>query len=216
MAIICPTITAYNPHEYREQIERVAPFVERVHIDFMDGDFAPAKSPGIDHAWWPHAVKADLHIMYKQPTRYVELLVKLKPYLVIVHAESEGDFIAMANKLHEAGVKVGVALLQETPVKLIESALGVIDHVLVFSGKLGYHGGRADLGLSGKVSELKALKPSLEVGWDGGVNEHNAGYLAKSGVDVLNVGGFIQNSSDPESAYATMKQIAETPNDTKT
>ncbi len=53
MAVICPTVTAYDPHEYREQMERVEPFAKRIHIDLMDGHFAPTKSPGLKHVWWP-------------------------------------------------------------------------------------------------------------------------------------------------------------------
>ncbi len=48
---------------------------------------------------------------------------------------------------------------------------------------------------------LRKLKPELEIGWDGGVNDTNAAILVQSGVDVLNVGGFIQKSKDPQAAY---------------
>ena len=55
-----------------------------------------------------------------------------------------------------------------------------------------------------KVDQIRKLKPTIEIGWDGGINDTNAYELAKNGIDVLNVGGFIQKSDDPEGAYDTL------------
>lgn len=204
MAIICPTVLAGDPHEFREQMERIAPFARRVQIDLTDGLFALNKTVAMDHIWWPHAMKADLHLMYKRPDLFIDKILELEPALVIIHAEAEGSFEPFAKTLHDAGIKVGVALLPDTQPSLIESSLDDIDHVLIFSGDLGHFGGTADLELLDKVGRLKSVKPELEIGWDGGINERNAHRLASAGVDVLNVGGYIQQADDPEEAYAKL------------
>jgi ribulose-phosphate 3-epimerase len=216
MATICPTVTATDPHQYREQVERVASFAERMHLDFMDGLFVKVNSPKLEQFWWPHSIPADLHLMCERPDLYIEEVLKLEPSMVIIHAEAEGSFNSFAKKMHLAGVKIGVALLQGTKVELIESSLDEIDHVLIFSGSLGHFGGEVDLDLLAKVKQLKKLKPSLEIGWDGGINDHNAQELVKGGIDILNVGGFIQRAATPDKVYAKMKQIIETVNDQKT
>lgn len=208
MVTICPTVLAKDPHEFREQMERIAPFAERIQIDLTDGHFASHKTLGLEHVWWPVGIQADLHLMYKNPLQHIEAILKLEPHLVIIHAEADGDFYELANALKAADIKVGVALLPETPVRLLAEVMTHIDHILIFSGSLGHFGGRADLSLLGKISEAKALKSDIEVGWDGGVNEHNIKTLVHNGVDVLNVGGFIQNSERPQEAYATLKKIA--------
>lgn len=203
---ICPTITAEEPHGYRSQVERIEPFAVRWHIDVADGLFAPHKLIDLDYLWWPGNVQVDVHMMYKNPMQHLELLVVQHPRLVIVHAECEGDFEQWANTLHYHGIEVGVALLPGTPVSVIAEALPHIDHVLVFSGNLGYQGGsQADLRLLEKVQQLRALKPTLEIGWDGGVNDQNAATIAAAGVDVLNVGGYIQHAPNPQAAYAKLK-----------
>lgn len=201
MAEICPCVLADDPHAFREQMERIAHFARRIQIDLTDGLFTPAKTIPIDKVWWPHGAKADLHLMYKRPDLYLDQILKLEPSLVIVHAEAEGKFGPFAKALHDAGIKVGVALLADTQPALIESSLDQIDHVLIFAGSLGYMGGKADLSLLRKVKRLRALKPDLEIGWDGGVNDENAKELAQGGVDVLNAGGFIQKADDPEANY---------------
>lgn len=208
--IICPTITASTPHEYRAQLERVQPLSKRLHIDLADGTFASPRSVGLHQVHWPGGHEIDLHVMYQHPLRYLKTIRKLKPQLVILHAEAEGDFAPMARKLHACGIAVGLALLPNTTVTAIKPALGELDHLLIFSGNLGHQGGsKADMSLLEKVRQVRALKPELEIGWDGGVNADNVRTLFDAGVDVLDVGGFIQHADDPAMAYATLKTLAD-------
>ena len=207
-AEICPTVLAGSAEEYRQQMERITPFAARVHIDLADGLFAPAKTIPIDQVWWPANVRADLHVMYRQPFAHTKLLLNLTPQLIVVHAEAEGDFVEFAEQAHARGVEVGVALKPETMPQMIEPALPWIDHVLIFSGDLGHFGGQANTHLLTKVLYLKQRKPQLEIGWDGGVNNQNAHILAAGGVEVLNTGGFIQHAANPQAAYETLRRVA--------
>ena len=215
MAAIAPTVTAYDPHEYRVQMERIAHFAERIHIDFMDGLFTPKRSIEVDQAWRPHSVQIDLHMMYDRPDLFFDQMMLLEPALVIIQAEAEGKFVPLAEKLHARGVKVGVALLQSTTVEDVKPALQHIDHAMIFSGDLGHFGGRVDLALLAKVKELKTIKPDIEIGWDGGVSDENARDLIAGGVDVLDVGGFIHKAKDPAFAYAKLEQALGIRHETK-
>lgn len=203
-ASICPTVTAEDPHVFREQMERIANFAVRVHIDLSDGSLAPNRLIDLDKVWWPGGVRADLHVMLARPFEHIELYRALGPQLVIVHAEAKGDYGAFAELMHGHGIETGIALLPDTDVESIIPGLELIDHVMIFSGKLGFFGGQADLGLLTKVGRLKELKPSLEIGWDGGINDKNVRQLVDGGVEVLNVGGFIHKSQDPEAAYESL------------
>ncbi len=205
MISIAPTITAQTPDQFGLQLGRISSFVRRLHIDLMDGVFAPTVSVRPDQIWWPANVRADLHVMYQNPFDFTDVFIALAPQMVIVHAEATGDFVTFANRIHRHGIEVGVALLPQTSVSAIVPALDLIDHVLIFSGNLGHQGGsRADLALAPKIIELRQHKPSLEIGWDGGINDQNAAQLAQAGVDVLNVGGFIQGAQRPDVAYQSL------------
>jgi ribulose-phosphate 3-epimerase len=207
MADICPTITAYDEYEYNEQMRRLKPFAERIHIDLMDGEFAPTVSPPLDHVWWPHEQTADIHLMYQHPMEYMRKLVHLKPHMVIIHNEAQVHHMHFAAELHREGIKAGLAILQNTPIEWAYQIMHSFDHVLVFSGNLGHHGGEADLKLLDKVRKIREHHPDAEIGWDGGINDKNAQALTEAGVDVLNVGGYIQRADDPEAAYGTLKAI---------
>lgn len=205
--VIVPTVTAYDTHEYRQQMERIAPYAKRVHIDLMDGKFAPSQSPDLERIWWPHEVKADIHLMYQNPMDYLDRLIHLKPRMVVIHNEADVHHMHFASELHKEKIKVGLALLQDTPVHYAHQIMHSFDHVLVFSGNLGYHGGSADISLLDKVKEIHKHHPGVEVGWDGGISPENAKQLADGGVQVLNVGGYIQKAENPENAYATLKEV---------
>lgn len=206
MATVCPTITARDQREYRQQIEEVQGFAHRIHIDFMDGIFAPTQSPPIKNAWWPTGLMADFHIMYKHPLQHLEIIISLQPHLIIIHAEADGveEFLKETEGL---GIKRGLAILKNTTVKSIEKYIDRLDHVLVFSGDLGHFGGTADLNILGKVKEIKAMNPEIEIGWDGGINDNNIRTLVDNGVSVLNIGGFIHKSPDPQKAYDTLVEV---------
>ena len=205
--IIAPTITAYDLVEYSRQIKRVEGFAKIIHIDLMDGEFAPTKSPDIAKLWWPHHVKADIHLMYQNPMDYIDQLIKLKPRMVVIHNEAHVHHMHFAAELHKAGILAGLAVLKDTPIEYAYQVMHSFDHVLIFSGNLGYHGGEADLRLIDKVKKVREHHPDAEIGWDGGINADNAKQLVDGGVDVLNVGGFIQKSDDPASAYAKIKAV---------
>lgn len=207
MSSVCPTVTAYDLTDYRQQITRLTPFAERLHIDVMDGHLAPTRSPGLDKIWLPAGKINDIHLMYREPLEALPLLIKLRPYLVVIHNEAHVHHMHFAAELHKAGIKAGLAILQDTPVENAYQIMHSFDQVLIFSGNLGHQGGHANLGLLDKVRKVREHHPAAEIAWDGGINDHNAGQLAEAGVDVLNVGGFIQKAEDPAARYRALLEL---------
>lgn len=207
MPLISPTVLADDAHDYQVQMNKIVPFAKRIQIDLTDGVFAGSPTISLEQVWCPEGILMDLHLMYKNPADHMDAIIKLRPHMVIVHAEAEGNYIKLADRLHAADIKVGVALLPKTSTHLIKPSLQAIDHVLIFSGDLGKFGGIANLELLQKVKQLKEWKENLEFGWDGGVNDINAKQLASGGVDVLNVGGFIQNSPYPQDNFNLLNSL---------
>ena len=207
MAIIAPTVLAGDAHDFQTQMNRIAGFAQRIQIDITDGLFAPIPTVALEQIWWPEGIRADLHLMLKDPAVQLKDAIAQKPNMIIVHAEADGKFVRIAEEIHKHNIKVGVALLPKTSTHLLRSSLHLIDHVLIFSGDLGKFGGVADLGLIKKITQLKEWKNDLEIGWDGGINDQNTPALVEGGVDVLNVGGFIQRSPDPKGAYEKLTEL---------
>lgn len=210
MSIICPTVTAESEKQYQEQVDKIAHVAHRIHIDLTDGVFAEHRTLGADKIWWPVGVKADIHLMYQEPLATVRVLANHRPNLIVVHAEAGGNFDEFVKVCNNSNIKVGVALMPATKAEVIAAALDKIDHVMIFSGNLGFQGGStANLSLLSKAHLLKQQKPSLEIGWDGGANLQNVSQLVFGGVDVINVGGYIQHAADPIRAYEALDRVAQ-------
>lgn len=205
MIDICPTVTVNDSEDYRQYMERIASFAVRIHIDLADGTLTENKLISPDQIWWPGGVRADIHVMSKQPIMHLPLLLDLRPQLIIIHAEADGDFSWLAGTLHNKDIEIGVALLAATPAEILFKSLHLIDHVLIFSGYLSRYGGQADLSLLNKARSLKAMKPQLEISWDGGINDSNAAQLIAGGVEVLNVGSYLEKAASIGEAYARME-----------
>ncbi len=204
MAVIAPTMLCETEDEYKATVERIHPFAQRVHIDLTDGEFAPTFTVGVNQLWWPQEWVVDIHAMVAHPSQYVDALIQLHPATVIFHAEAAEDLTPVINKLKQAGIKAGVALLKPTVPSEVGGYIEIADHVLVFSGDLGHYGGTASLMQLEKVRLVRKIHPEVEVGWDGGANPENVFSLAQGGVDVINCGGSINKAADPAAAYKQM------------
>lgn len=208
MSVICPTVTAYDIHEYSRQLRLISLFAKRVHVDLMDGVFAPTVSPALDEIRIPHHGMADIHLMYQRPMDVLQQLIYLKPHMVIIHNEADVHHMHFVAELHRHNIKAGLAILQDTPIEYAYQIMHSFDHVLIFSGNLGHHGGETDLGLLDKVRKVREHHSDAEIGWDGGINEHNVRNLVEAGVDVLNVGSGIHKAKNPAEAYQKLQDIS--------
>jgi ribulose-phosphate 3-epimerase len=206
MSVIAPAVLAENTIAYKEQMDRIAGFAERVHIDITDGEFAPTFTVGINDLWAPEGWLVDVHVMAHNLQEYVPKLIALRPNMIIVHAEARSDVLGALNQIKQADIRAGLALLRPTVPRTVEQLIQTAEHVLIFSGELGRFGGTASLMQLEKIRLVKAINPQVEIGWDGGVTVDNAYSLVQGGVDILNVGGAIQKSSDPRGAFARLQQ----------
>ncbi len=201
MATIAPTVLCENGEQYKQYMAVIQPFAQRVHIDICDGEFAPTFTIAAGEAWWPANWLADIHAMVARPSEHVQQLVTLKPNLIIFHAEVQEDLVPILQYVRSAGIKAGIALQRSTVPSTVNQYIEAADHVMIFSGDLGHYGGTASLMQLEKVRLVREIRPTVEIGWDGGVNVDNAFSLSQGGVDVLNVGGFIAKSGEPAMTY---------------
>lgn len=204
MGVIAPAVLAESPDDYKAQIERIAPFAQRVHIDISDGEFAPTFTVNEAQVWWPQEWIVDIHAMVARPSDHLETLVSLKPHMIIFHAEVNEDIVPTLQHVKKFGIKAGIALLRSTVPNTVAAAIKEADHVMIFSGDLGKYGGTANMMQLEKVRLIRNIRQDVEIGWDGGVTVANSYGIAQGGVDVLNVGGTIAKADDPKTVYATL------------
>lgn len=201
MTVIAPAVLADSADNYKAQVERLHGVGDRVHIDICDGEFAPSLTLGAAQVWWPQEWQADIHAMVARPSEHVGTLIELKPHMIIFHAETTENIVPTLQQIRQVGIKAGLALLKTTVPSTVEGAIKEADHVMIFSGNLGYYGGQASLMQLEKTRLIRLIKPDVEIGWDGGANLDNAYSLSQGGIDVLNVGGAFASAADPQEMY---------------
>lgn len=209
MTHICPTVTAYTEDTFAAQLKLVSEFANRIHIDLMDGIFTPTTSPRLSDVSVKSSKRIDIHVMYQHPEEIYDDLVKAKPRLVIIHAESDTDIPYFATQLRNHNIEFGLALLPNTKVTDIQHLIPHLQHVLIFSGHLGYHGGKADMSQVFKAHDIQGYSRHLEIGWDGGANLENITELKKNGIQVINVGGCIHKAESPSVMYEKLLKIVQ-------
>lgn len=201
---VVPAILTGDKADYRAQLERINLYTHRVQADVSDGTLAPSKTLDLAEVWYPKGWTLDLHLMSAQPSRHLDTVLRLAPALCILHAEAKENLLPIFQTLKARGIRTGLALLPSTYPPAVKPYIDVVDHVLIFAGKLGAQGGGADMMQMEKISLIRGLKPELEIGWDGGVTLENMRALAHADIDVINVGSTLSRAQNPAKVYEAL------------
>lgn len=204
MSTIVPTITTDDPAVFNANITEFSQFAKRIQVDASDGTFAPTMMVPLSSMAFPEGVTIDLHVMSARPSEHLADILNLKPALCILHAEVDDDLTGIVAQLRSAGIKFGLALLKGTFPRKAQNLIATADHVMIFAGDLGRQGGAIDMLQIEKVPLIRAIKPDLEIGWDGGANLSNVRALAHSGIDVINVGSALSKAADKPAMYQSL------------
>jgi ribulose-phosphate 3-epimerase len=209
MASVAPTINATTPEDFARRINNVKPFAKRLHIDVGDGVFTDVRTIGLTQVYDIDGVPFDLHLMMVHPEGQMENILAVGPQLVITHFEAPFDHQAFFKELRSVDLKVGLAVKVETTIEQVKDLLETIDHLVVFTGKLGHNGGEFRADCLDKISQARNINPNLEIAVDGGLNQETARVAIEAGANLLDVGSFTHDADDPEIAYIAVEAIAE-------
>lgn len=209
MPSVAPTILATTPEDYAHRIDNVKAYATRLHIDVGDGVFTDVRTIGLSQVYDIDGVPFDLHLMMVHPESQIENIVSLQPQLVIVHFEAPFDHEAFFKALRDMDIKVGLAINTETTIEQVRDVLPNVDHLLVFTGKLGHNGGEFRADCLEKIAQARAINSDLEIAVDGGLNQETSRLAVEAGADLLDIGSFIHDAEDPEIAYVAVQAIAE-------
>lgn len=192
-----------------------------IHIDVMDGSFVPSISFGMP------VIKAirgitdkvfDVHLMIDEPIRYLEDFKEAGADIITVHAESCRHLSRTLNKIHELGLKSGVALNPATPLDVLEYVMDDIDMILIMSVNPGFGGQKYIPAVTRKIAGARQMvKDSgreIDIEVDGGVNLDNVSQIIKAGANVIVAGSAVFKGDAGENVKA-FKGIMNCRNSTK-
>ena len=186
---------------------------DRLHLDILDGVFAPNISFGFPVCEAIAAVShkpLDIHLMIVRPEDYIERFAALKGAKYIsVHIEACGGRLRkVLRQIRALGLQAGIAINPGTPVESLIEYFGEFDYVLVMGVNPGYSGQKympETLERVGIISEMAAAADvSFFIEVDGGVGKANINDLRRAGATVFVSGSSVFDAPNPVAAIAEL------------
>jgi ribulose-phosphate 3-epimerase len=164
-----------------------------LHLDVMDGHFAPNLTMGPDMCQALRRVLPDVfldvHLMVQHPGSFVEPFARAGANLLTFHIEAvpHADQVhALSAHIRSLGLASGLAINPATAPERILPVIDSIDMVLVMSVVPGFSGQKF-IETTLETTRLVAshLSPRQRLQMDGGINTQWAPKVREAGCDVL-------------------------------
>jgi ribulose-phosphate 3-epimerase len=166
-----------------------------LHVDVMDGHFVPNITVG------PLVVRAckrvtklplDVHLMIREPERYIDDFVSAGADIITVHAEATPHVHRALQLIRESGARAGLAVNPLTPLAVFQDALPYCDLALVMTVNPGFGGQQFIESSLKRILTLadwrEELNPYCEIEVDGGISTKTAPLVVEAGATVLVAG----------------------------
>lgn len=216
MVQIAPSILAADFARLGEEVARVEPVVDRLHVDVMDGHYVPNLSFGMPVIASLRAVTElafNCHLMVTNPRSLIEPLAGVGADMVSVHLEVETDPTEAAAEARTLGLGFGLVLEPATPFSAAQPYMGLADVLIVMSVVSGFGGQAFIPEVLTKVEEARkfidseGLAADIEI--DGGITPATIGQARAAGANVFVAGTAIFGAPDPVEAVARLRAAAE-------
>ena len=213
---IIPGILEKDWAEIERKINLVKSFAKSIHIDIIDGKFAP-NTTFLDpkpFAKYANEIFLEAHLMVDEPIQYLKPFADAGFKRFIGHIEKMSDqveFVAQGQLLGE----VGLAIDGPTPLESMKVPPDDLDCILIMAIKAGESGQTFNPEYLEKVKILNQAQPDqddpsvssgLAIEVDGGINEKTITQAKNAGATRFVANSFIFNSQNPQSQYELLKK----------
>ncbi len=219
---IIPTCVPRSRDELVEAARMIAKYSPVIHIDIVDGVFAPAHT-------WPYGaggvfeapvlsdisgLTAEIHLMVEEPLDIGTRFAEAGAERIIGHVEAFDDEEHVHGTLRtwqRSGAKeVGLGALFHTPLEMLAHHTDIAQMFqLMTIATIGKQGIPYEESAPARVAEAHARFPDTILSIDGGASLKNIEALARAGARRFCVGSAISKTADHAEAYRNLKTLAE-------
>ena len=214
---LAPSILSADFNRLGEQIQRVekaeCPWL---HIDIMDGMFVPSISfgmPVVKSIRKESSLYFDVHMMVKDPERYVEEFQSCGADMITVHAEACRDLAETVKKIHETGADAGVAVNPDTPLSAVTDVMDQVEMILIMSVYPGFGGQKYIPESTERIRTLRRMldEKGLEhvhIQVDGGINRATIDEVLAAGANIIVAGSAVFGSNIEQNVRELQEKIS--------
>ncbi len=204
---ILPGILEKDWNEIEKKLEIVRPFAKSIHVDLIDGKFAP-NTTFLDPAPFKKYANDfffELHMMVENPIEYLRPWADAGFSRFMGHIEKmpdQSEFISQGQMLGE----VGLAIDLKTSIDDIKVPFEDLDSILLMSVNAGFSGQKFDARVVEKIRGI-ADKTFIPVEVDGGINDSNIFDIKEAGAVSCVATSFIFGGN-PQEQYEKLKTLS--------
>lgn len=187
--------------------------INYIHVDVMDGVYVKNKTMPfreMRHISDYTSKRLDVHLMVKNPLKYISDYASLNTEYITIHKDIEDDLLTCLKEIKSYYIKTGIALKEEDEIKDIIPYLPYIDLLLIMSVTPGAGGQGFQENSILKMKEVQVLKMeyskdfSFIVSVDGGINADTIKKV-NNYVDMVVSGSYLSSSTDLQEAIDTLR-----------
>jgi ribulose-phosphate 3-epimerase len=145
-----------------DQVKKVEPHADLIHIDAMDAHFVPPLSIGpvvVEAVRRVTSLPLHCHLMVERPESLFRDFAEAGTDIVTCHVEAVEDPGPVVRQAASLGMRAGLAVNPNTPVEEVFPHLESLDRVLVMSVQPGWAGQRF---IEGALPNIEAARTEIE------------------------------------------------------
>ncbi|MDP1731851.1 MAG: ribulose-phosphate 3-epimerase [Devosia sp.] len=188
-----------------DDLVRIEPHADLLHVDVADGHFAPALLFFPDLVARMREVTAKpihVHLMVEDRIllNQIEQFAEAGADLISIHAENGTVADQALRLLGQLGVAKGMVVRVETPVARIQPYLDRLDFLTLLGTAIGVKGQGLDPRAGDRLLEaaelIAATGRAVGLAADGGIRENTVPLLRKAGAETVVMGSLAFGASD--------------------
>jgi len=191
--LLSPSILSADFSRLGDEIRAVEKAgVDWIHIDVIDGHFAPNLTMGpfiVETCKGITNLPLDVHLMIDNADRFVNVFANAGAGCISVHLEGNPNIFRTLQEVRSLNVKTGLVLNPGTPIAASEAVLHLVDYVLLMSVNPGYSGQKFQPVTFERVKQMRALldkiNPTAAIEVDGGITAENIKPLHEAGATIF-------------------------------
>lgn len=209
---VIPGILEKDWLEIERKIKLVRPFAKTIHIDLLDGQFAPNTTFLDPKPFTKYASEIffELHMMVDNPIAYLKPWAEVGFKRFIGHIEKmpdQAEFIAQGQLFGE----VGLAIDGSTPISDLKVSLDALDYVLIMTIKAGFSGQAFNPEYLEKVKTIRNQSTTIPIEVDGGINDQTIVQAKNAGANRFATTSFIFKKGGPRNRYQILQERLKNP-----